>query len=133
MRDHVYLDSSALVKLVVLEPESSALREFLRTYALRVSSALVEVEVPRALLRAGYGASEGRRATQILARVALVDIDRGLLRSVAALRPPDLRSLDAIHLATALSLGQDLAGIVTYDQRLSNAATDADLAVWAPA
>ena len=133
MRDHVYLDSSALVKLVVLEPESAALRGFLRTHALRISSALAEVEVPRALLRAGYGAPEGRRATQILARVALVDVDSRILRSAAALMPRDLRSLDAIHLATALSLGQDLAGIVTYDQRLSNAAADADLAVWAPA
>src|SRR5262249_12945708 len=56
VRDHVYLDSSALVKLVVLQPESRALRQFLSTRALRISSALAEVEVPRALLRAGYGA-----------------------------------------------------------------------------
>ena len=133
MRDHVYLDSSALVKLVVLEPESTALREFLSAHALRMSSALVEVEVPRALRRAGYGAAEGRRATEVLARIALVDVDRRILRSAAALAPPGLRSLDAIHLATALSLGQDLAGIVTYDQRLSDAAIGADLAVWAPA
>jgi uncharacterized protein len=61
VRDHLYLDSSALVKLVVLEPESAALREFLRAHALRTSSALAEVEVPRALKRAGYGATEGRR------------------------------------------------------------------------
>ncbi len=133
MRDHVYLDSSALIKLVVLEPESAALREFLKTHALRMSSALAEVEVPRALRRAGYGAAEGRRATEILARIALVEVDRRILRSAAALAPPGLRSLDAIHLATALSLGQDLAGIVTYDQRLSDAAIGADLAVWAPA
>jgi predicted nucleic acid-binding protein len=133
MRDHVYLDSSALVKLVVLEPESAALREFLRAHALRLSSALAEVEVPRALSRAGYGAAERRRATEVLARIALIDVDRRILRSAAALAPPDLRSLDAIHLATALSLGHDLAGIVTYDQRLSNAAIGADLASWAPA
>ncbi len=133
MRDHVYLDSSALVKLVVLEPESAALREFLRTHALRMSSALAELEVRRALWRAGYGAAEGRRATEILARVALVEVDRRILRSAAALAPPGLRTLDAIHLATALSLGQDLAGIVTYDQRLSAGAIGADLAVWAPA
>jgi predicted nucleic acid-binding protein len=133
VRDHVYLDSSALIKLVVLEPESAALREFLKTHALRMSSALAEVEVPRALRRAGYGAAEGRRATEILARIALVEVDRRILRSAAALAPPGLRSLDAIHLATALSLGQDLAGIVTYDQRLSDAAIGADLAVWAPA
>ena len=133
MRDHVYLDSSALVKLVVFEPESAALREFLRAHALRMSSALAEVEVRRALSRAGYGAAESRRATEVLARIALVDVDRRILRSAATLVPRDHRSLDAIHLATALSLGQDLAGIVTYDQRLSNAAIGADLPVWAPA
>jgi uncharacterized protein len=133
VRDHVYLDSSALVKLVVLEPESAALREFLRGHVLRVSSALAEVEVPRALKRAGYGATEGRRATELLARIALVEIDRRILRTAATLTPPDLRSLDAIHLATALSVGHDLAGIVTYDQRLSDAALGADIVVWAPA
>jgi predicted nucleic acid-binding protein len=133
VRDHLYLDSSALVKLVVLEPESAALREFLGTHALRLSSALAEVEVPRALRRAGYGAAEGRRASDVLARIALIEVDRQVLRRAAALAPPGLRSLDAIHLATALSLGQDLAGIVTYDQRLSDAAVGADLAVWAPA
>ena len=133
MRDHLYLDSSALVKLVVLEPESAALREFLRAHVLRLSSALAEVEVPRALKRAGYGAAEGRRATELLARIALVEVDRRILRSAATLGPPDLRSLDAIHLATALSMGHDLAGIVTYDQRLSDAAIDADIVVWAPA
>jgi predicted nucleic acid-binding protein len=132
VRDHVYLDSSALVKLVVLEPESAALRQFLRIHASRMSSALAEVEVPRALGRAGYGRAERRRATEILARIALVDVDRRILRAAAALAPPSLRSLDAIHLATALSLGLDLAGIVTYDQRLSEAAIGADLDVWAP-
>lgn len=132
MRDHVYLDSSALVKLVVLEPESAPLRAFLRTHVLRMSSALAEVEVPRALRRAGYGAAEHRRAIEMLARIALVDIDRQILRSAAALGPPGLRSLDAIHLATALSVSQDLAGIVTYDERLSVAAGDAGVAVWAP-
>ena len=133
MRDHVYLDSSALLKLVVLEPESAVLREFLRTYASRIASTLAEVEVPRALRRAGYGAAEGRRAREVVARIALVDVDRRILRGAAALGPPSLRSLDAIHLATALSLGEDLAGIVTYDRRLAHAALGADLEVWAPA
>ena len=77
--------------------------------------------------------AEGRRAAAVLARIALIEVDRRILRTAATLAPPGLRSLDAIHLATALSLGQDLDGIVTYDQRLSDAATGADLAVWAPA
>jgi predicted nucleic acid-binding protein len=132
VRDHAYLDSSALVKLVVLEPESPALREFLKGHTVRVSSGLAEVEVPRALRRAGYGTTEQRRAVELLARMALVDVDRAILRAAAALGPTSLRSLDAIHLATAMSLGQDLAGIITYDQRLGEAALSADLAVWAP-
>jgi len=132
VRDHVYLDSSALVKLVVFEPESAALRVFLKGYAARLSSGLAEVEVPRALRRAGYGAAEQRRAVELLARIALVDVDRAILRAAAAIAPANLRSLDAIHLATALSLGQDLAGIITYDQRLAEAAISADLEVWAP-
>ena len=132
MRDHVYLDSSALVKLVVLEPESAALREVLKGHAARLSSGLAEVEVPRALRRAGYGAAEQRRAGELLARIALVDVDRAILRAAAAIAPSNLRSLDAIHLATALSLGQDLAGIITYDQRLAEAALSADLEVSAP-
>src|SRR5262245_167709 len=132
VRDHLYLDSSALVKLVVLEPESAALRECLRRHASRLSSALAEVEVPRALRRAGYGSPERRRAAEVLTRVALVDVDRRILRAAATLAPPSLRTPDAIHLATALSLGPDLAGIITYDQRLSEAAIDADIEVWAP-
>jgi predicted nucleic acid-binding protein len=121
------------VKLVVLEPESAALRAFLRRHPSRLSSALAEVEVPRALRRAGYGAPEQHRAEELLARTVLVDVDRGIIRDAAALRPTSLRSLDAVHLATALSLGQDLAGIVTYDQRLSEAAIGAALEVWSPA
>ena len=132
MRDHVYLDSSALVKLVVFEPESPALREFLKGHTARLSSGLAEVEVPRALRRAGYGAPEQRRAVELLARIALVDVDRAILRVAAAIAPSSLRSLDAIHLATAMSLGQDLAGIITYDQRLAEAAIGIDLEVWAP-
>jgi len=132
VRDHVYLDSSALVKLVVLEPESTALRGFLKGHPARLSSGLVEVEVPRALRRAGYGAAEQRRAVELLARIALVDVDRAILRAAAAIAPASLRSLDAIHLATAMSLGQDLAGIVTYDQRLAEAAISTDVEVWAP-
>ena len=69
----VYLDSSALVKLVVREPESTALVAFLHGHAERVSSALALSEVPRALRRAGFGASERRRARQVLSRVVLIE------------------------------------------------------------
>jgi uncharacterized protein len=129
----VYLDSSALVKLVVAEPESSALVEFLRGRAERVSSAVALAEVPRALRRAGFGASERRRSRDVMTRIALVDVDRRILAAAAALDPPGLRTLDSIHLATALAVREDLEALVTYDRRLAVAAERAHLEVSAPA
>jgi uncharacterized protein len=128
----VYLDSSALVKLVVAEPESSVLADFLRGWSERVSSAVALTEVPRALRRAGFGASERRRSREVMARVALVDVDRRILAAAAALDPPALRTLDAIHLATALAVREDLAAIVTYDRRLAAAAEHVHLEVSVP-
>jgi predicted nucleic acid-binding protein len=129
----VYLDSSALVKLVVTEPESTALMDLLRARPDRVSSAVALTEVPRALRRAGFGTRERRRARELLARLALVDVDRHILAAAAALDPPTLRTLDAIHLATALAVRDDLAALVTYDRRLRAAAERAHLDVLAPA
>ena len=121
------------MKLVVAEPESAALVEFLRTSPDRVSSALALTEVPRAIRRAGFGARERRRAREVLARITLVDLDRPFLIAAGALGTPDLRALDAIHLATALRLREDLTGLVTYDRRLAAAAEQARLRVLAPA
>ncbi len=129
----VYLDASALVKLVVREPESTVLAEFLRDHSDRVSSALALTEVPRALRRAGFGTAERRRAREVLTRVALVEVDRRVLAAAAVLDPPTLRTLDAIHLAAALTLRDDLAALVTYDRRLAAAAKRADIEVRAPA
>jgi len=128
----LYLDSSALVKLVVAEPETPALLEFLARWPHRVSSALARVEVARAVKRAGARPAARRRATRVLARVALVRIDDPVIAAAARVTPPELRTLDAIHLATARSL-DDLAGIVTYDARLGRAASSARLKVWSPA
>ena len=129
----VYLDSSALVKLVVAEPESTALMDRLREWPGRMSSALALAEVPRALRRAGYGAAVHRRAREVLGRIALVDVDRRVLAAAAALEPSPLRTLDAIHLATALTMREELAAVVTYDRRLRAAAERAHLEVVAPA
>jgi predicted nucleic acid-binding protein len=129
----VYLDSSALVKLIVREPESAALVEFLQGHSERAASALSLTEVPRALDRAGFGAAERRRARQILTRVALVDVDRRTLLAAAALDPPTLRTPDAIHLATALTLREDLTALVTYDRRLAAAAKRVEIEAAAPA
>lgn len=129
----IYLDSSALVKLVVREPESAGLRDLLRENGARVSSALALAEVPRALRRAGFGRIELRRARDVVGAVALVDVDRRVLSVAAALEPPALRTLDAIHLATALVLEDELTALVTYDRRLTEAAERAHVRVLAPA
>jgi hypothetical protein len=68
----------------------------------------------------------------LLARLALVDVDRRILSTAVALEPPGLRTLDAIHLATALVVREDLDGLVTYDRRLAAAAERFDLEVLAP-
>jgi predicted nucleic acid-binding protein len=130
----VYLDASAIVKLVVLEPESAALFAWLGARPARVSSAIARVEVSRAVRRAFPSeTATARRAGELLDRLALVPIDRHILETAGQLGPSELRSLDAIHLATALSLGDDLSGLVTYDARLAAAATRSGFEVWAPA
>ena len=126
----VYLDSSAIVKLAVLEPESDALRRHLRRRPL-VSSALARTEVLRALLPSGETAlAAGRR---VLIRLDLVRVSDRVLTLAGALLPGELRSLDAIHLATAGRLGSDLGEIVTYDDRMSIAARAMGYRVSAPA
>jgi hypothetical protein len=128
----IYLDASALVKIVVAEPESGALLAFLRSRPERMSSALSLTEVPRALRRAQFDGAVRRRAQRVLARLALVDVDRRILSAAAALEPSALRTLDAIHLATALVVREDLDGLVTYDRHLAAAAERLDLEVLAP-
>lgn len=115
-----YLDSSAIVKLAVREPESLALRRYLRRRQPLVSSALARTEVLRALLPAGDEAVIRGRA--VLQRIDLVRVNDRILNAAGAMRPPELRSLDAIHLATAEELGKELRALVTYDDRMSSAA-----------
>ncbi len=88
-----YLDSSAIVKLAVREPESLALRRYLRRRQPLVSSALARVEVLRALLPAGDAAMSRGRA--VLQRIDLVRVNDRILNAAGVLRPPELRSLDA--------------------------------------
>lgn len=128
----LYLDSSALVKLVVAEPETPALMKFLAGWPYRISSALARVEVLRAVKRSGAGPAVRRRAARVLGRVGLVRIDEAVIVASARIGPPDLRTLDAIHLATARST-DDVSGLVTYDARLARAASRGRLRVWSPA
>lgn len=125
-----YLDSSALVKLAVEESESAALRRYLRRRRPLVSSALARTEVARALLGAGNEAVA--RGQEVLVRCDLIRVNDRVLTAAGALRPAEIRSLDAIHLATAQLLGSDLAQVVTYDDRMSHAATTLGLRVAAP-
>jgi len=125
-----YLDSSAIVKLAVREAESVALRRYLRRRRPLVSSSLARTEVLRALLPAGDDAVGAGR--KVLTRLDLVRISNRVLDAAATLRPADVRSLDAIHLATAGQLGEDLGVLVTYDERMAEAAKNLGHRVVAP-
>lgn len=125
-----YLDSSALVKVVVEEPESRALAEWLRGKDRLAACELVQVEVVRAVRASDPAAVP--RARQVLATLTMIRLGRTLYDRAAELEPPLLRSLDAIHLASAASIGGDLAGVVTYDARMAEAAFKLGLRVEAP-
>ena len=127
----LYLDSSAILKLVVAEPETGAVRGLLRSWPERVSSVIASIEVERAARRVGGGAI--RRARTVLSAVGLVELDEAVVRAAATLEPSGLRTLDAIHLASALSLGRDLGALCTYDRRLGEAAASRTIGVLAPA
>lgn len=116
----IYLDSSAIVKLAVREPESDALRRHLRRRRPWVSSALARAEVLRALLPGGERALAAGRA--VLARCDLVRVNDRVLKLAGEMPPVELRSLDAIHLATAKRLGDDISELVVYDERMAMAA-----------
>jgi len=126
----LYLDSSVIVKLVVPEPETKALRELLRSWPDRVSSVVARIEVERVARHIGAGAV--RRARTVLSRIALVGLDEDVVRVAAALDPAELGTLDAIHLATAISLGRDLGALCAYDVRLGSAAVSKTIEVLTP-
>jgi predicted nucleic acid-binding protein len=122
----LYLDSSAIVKLVLHEPETSVLIQTVRADPEIVSSGLAWTEVVLATRRAGRSTG---RAERVLDGIALVPIDDGILREAATL---GLRTLDAIHLSTALSLRPDVGAMITYDVRQSRAASALGLEVAMP-
>jgi predicted nucleic acid-binding protein len=126
----IYLDSSAIVKLVVREPESAALQRYLRRRRPLISSTLARTEVARALLP--LGADVVARGQDVLARLELGRVNDRVLSAASSMLPESIRSLDAIHLATAQQLGADLARIVTYDDRMARAARALGFAVTAP-
>jgi uncharacterized protein len=126
-----YLDTSAFVKLIVAEPESSALRRAIARWPQRASSALLRTETIRALRRSG-NTGQVPAARRLLRGVSMVRVDEPLLDRAADLEPDELRTLDAIHLASALELGQDLGVMIAYDIRLKAAAQAYGLVVESP-
>jgi predicted nucleic acid-binding protein len=126
----VYLDASAAVKLVVSEPESASVRQFLASQLTRVSSRVLDVELMRAVARASPGALD--QAQALLDVTEFVELNVAITERAARLEPGGLRSLDAIHLASALVLGDDLDAFITYDARQADAARALGLAVGVP-
>ncbi len=125
-----YVDSSAIVKLATREPESAALRHYLHRRRPLVASALARTEVARALLPISPVAVA--RGEEVLRRFDVVRVSDRILQAAGAMLPHELRSLDAIHLATAELLGADLARVCTYDDRMANAATVLGMSVVSP-
>jgi hypothetical protein len=131
----IYLDSNAIVKLVAPEIESAALQQWLgeRSPVGLFTSKLAEVEVPRALRRSQPGVLGS--VAVVLRYVDRVEINDVVQATAAAYVDPNLRSLDAIHLATAQAIemaGKTVTEFVTYDKRLAAAAVDVGLNVVAP-
>ncbi|MBV9101525.1 MAG: type II toxin-antitoxin system VapC family toxin [Candidatus Dormibacteraeota bacterium] len=128
----IYLDSSAITKLVVDEPHSAALGTWLTTRATsaRVTSEIATLEVRRACRRISSAFVE--EAELFLAGLDLVYLDQAIMQRASRLDPVELGSLDALHLASALTVEADLTVFVTYDQQLSRAARAAGLSVSAP-
>lgn len=129
----IYLDSSALVKLALAEPESAALASWLaeRADQALVSSALHRAEVLRAIWRAEPGALP--RGQRIIRRVGRVSLSHDVLDNAATLPPGKLGIAGAIHLASALAIRRDLVSFVAYDEPLLEAAREAGLPVDTPA
>jgi len=125
-----YVDSSALVKLVIPEAESAALRSELAGWQRHVCSALARTEVVRACARVEPSARGV--AERVVAALDLIAVDDAILEDAARLEPTALRTLDAIHLASALALGEALGAVVTYDTRLEAGARAAGVATVTP-
>ncbi len=127
-----YLDTSALVKLVVAEPETEALRGWLGVEDRQpVAGDLVRTELMRAVRR--VAPDRLVRVREVLDGLILLELGTSVFVEAGRLEPAGFRSLDALHVASALSLGDDLAGIVTYDERLAAAAEANGVPALAPA
>lgn len=128
----IYVDPSALVKLVVVEDESAALRRYFGDFPgdTQFTAALARTELVRAVARRGLS-DVIENARLALSRLDLVALNNSVLDAAATMAPPELRTLDAIHLAAART-APELRAMVTYDSRLAEAAIGAGIAVVTP-
>ncbi|HEX3515804.1 MAG TPA: type II toxin-antitoxin system VapC family toxin [Trebonia sp.] len=128
----IYLDSAAVVKLVHAETESAALRDWLdeRAETGWISSVLTEIESFRALAR--YAPEAAARLPAVLDQIELIGLDPPIRILAQTARPATVRSLDAIHLGTALHARRAVTSFVTYDKRLMDAALAAGLPADSP-
>jgi predicted nucleic acid-binding protein len=127
-----YIDASAFVKLFAAEPESAAIANAIDTELSNlVASEILAVEISRAAVRVGGDAPVV--ASQLLRRVALLPLSTEVREQACQVGPPLLRTLDAIHLATAISVRERIGVVLTYDSRLAEACATASLKPLAPA
>jgi predicted nucleic acid-binding protein len=132
LSDIAYIDASAFVKLFALEPESMAIAAAMDAdWDNLVASEILAVEAFRAAVRIGGDAPAA--ASGLLRRVVLLPLSSEVRERACRIGTPELRALDAIHLATALSQDAQTGAIFTYDKRLAQASADAGLRVLAPA
>jgi predicted nucleic acid-binding protein len=124
-----YLDTSAFLKLIVSEPESQAMREWMASSGPCWSSQLLRSEAMRAARRLGVDITVVHQALEV---VSLVTPAPSTFLVGGSLEPPQLRTLDALHLAAALELGDDLDALVTYDTQMIEGARAAGIAVLTP-
>lgn len=127
-----YLDASALVKLILPEGETRALRAYLVDVSLVISSRLASIEVRRAVGRIGKPGDDAH-ARAVLEGLQIIELDVAVADMAGSASPVSLRSLDAIHLASALMVRDELDALVTYDVRLADAARRVGLTVLSPA
>jgi uncharacterized protein len=128
--DVLYLDSSAIVKTVIREPESAGLRREVHRYPIHASSSLARVEVVRAVRRTDPAAVP--RALAALEKLLLIEVTTSVLIAAGTLDPAALRTLDAIHLVSAQILASRLGALITYDERMAVAASGLGLPVGMP-
>jgi predicted nucleic acid-binding protein len=125
-----YIDASALVKLVVTEPETAEMERWFVENDRILTSLIGVIETRRAVARRPH---DPVHLEQVIGRIEVLGVNRRLGDTAAAIRPWEIRTLDAIHLATAMSIRPDLDAFVTYDDRLAAAARDLGLRVVSPA